>query len=131
MDRENVWMIQVRGRRGFLFKTMEPILIGGVFLAQNFDGDFAAELHVFRQIDLAHAARAEFFQNPVVGNFGTVQKRKPLIKVPATAVCNNHRMMNATMGEMSIMPTGGITRRSGPSNGSVIFKRKRIIPFVL
>src|SRR6185369_16139773 len=72
VDRENVWMVQVRSRGRFLFKTMETILVGRIFLAQDLDRDFAPELHVFGKIDLAHPARAELLEDSVMRNFTAV-----------------------------------------------------------
>src|SRR5215217_9330573 len=48
---------------------MQTILVGREFLAEDFDGDFAPELHVFGQIDHAHAARAKLLEDSVMGNF--------------------------------------------------------------
>jgi hypothetical protein len=45
---------------------MQTILVGRVLLTKYFDCDFATEFHVFSEIDLAHAARAELFENPVM-----------------------------------------------------------------
>src|SRR5262245_11168102 len=66
MNCQNVWMIQCRSRARFLFKTMKSISIGGVFLAQDLDSDFASELHIFGKIDLTHTTGAEFFDDSIM-----------------------------------------------------------------
>src|SRR6185369_560799 len=69
MNRENVWMIQVRRCRSFLLESMQAILVCRVLVTQDLDRNLAPELHVFREIDHTHPARAELIENSVMGNF--------------------------------------------------------------
>ena len=43
---------------GFLFETMNATLIGREFTSDEFERDFATEVRVVCEVDLAHAARA-------------------------------------------------------------------------
>lgn len=52
-----------------------------------------------------------------------------LSSVPATACLKSQISMKATIGEMSIMPSGGMMRRSGTSSGSVARIRNRMMRF--
>jgi hypothetical protein len=55
---------------------------------------------------------------------------QPRSSVPAIAAWNSHRIINATRGEISKVPSGGTIRRNGPSRGSVAVTSKRITRFV-
>ena len=68
VDVRDVWMIQ-RGR-GFRFtnETFHPVAIRSHIRRKNFQRNFAIEFRVLRQIHLTHPARAEFAENPVMGD---------------------------------------------------------------
>ena len=68
VNRENVRMIQGRGRSRFLREPPYAVLIGDELRRQHLHRDLPAEPHILRQIHLAHAARAELFDDPIVGN---------------------------------------------------------------
>ena len=61
-------MIQGRNRPRFLAEPPYAFLIGHEPRRQHFHGDPPAQAHILRQIDVAHAARAELFDDAVVGN---------------------------------------------------------------
>jgi hypothetical protein len=61
-------MIQGRGRSRFLPEPAHASLISDELRRQHFHGDLPAEPHILRQIDLSHAARAELFDDAIVGN---------------------------------------------------------------
>ena len=69
VNRENVWMIQIRCGRSFLLETMQAIFVGSELLAQDLDRDLASELHVLGEIDLTHSAGAELLEYPVMRDF--------------------------------------------------------------
>jgi hypothetical protein len=69
VNSENVWMIEIRRCRSFLFESMESILVGSEFLAEDLDRDLATELHVFGKINHAHPAGAELLENSVMRDF--------------------------------------------------------------
>ena len=80
IDDTDVWMIQGRGRLGFLDEPLPPRSIVRHFEGQDFQGDFAIERRIFRQIDLAHPARPQFGGDPVVPD-GCVDQSIVLIKL--------------------------------------------------
>src|SRR6185503_6765321 len=69
VNRENVWMVEIRCCGSFLVKPMQSIFVSRVLMTQDLDCNLASELHVFRKIDHAHPARAELLENSVMGNF--------------------------------------------------------------
>ncbi len=64
IDREDVRMIQGRGRPGFLNESLQALLIRGERFRKNLDCDRAIQLQVAGEIDLTHPAltnlRADF-----------------------------------------------------------------------
>ena len=68
VDGANAGMAQGRGGAGFAKEALESLRVLLVFLGDEFESDAPAELGVFRFVDDAHAAGAEFAENPVVGN---------------------------------------------------------------
>ena len=66
VNRQNIWMIQGRSRACLLFETIETIAIGGELFAQQLERDLSAELGVFGEIDLAHAAGAQLMDNAIM-----------------------------------------------------------------
>src|SRR6266404_2849224 len=61
-------MIQGRSRVSFLIKAIETIAILGEFFGQQLERDFAPELSVLCQIDFAHAAHTELFEDAITRN---------------------------------------------------------------
>ncbi len=61
-------MIQCRGRIGFLIETAKALAVLGEIFDEQFERDLPPELHVFGEVDFAHAARAELFENSVTRN---------------------------------------------------------------
>jgi hypothetical protein len=59
VDREDVRMIQRRGRAGFLVESREASRVAGEGQWQYLDRDVTNEPRVPRPIDFAHAARAQ------------------------------------------------------------------------
>src|SRR6185369_6912849 len=53
---------------------MQTIFVGGEFLAQDLDRDFASELHVLGKVDLTHATRAELFEYSIMRDFLRIHK---------------------------------------------------------
>src|ERR1043165_7783493 len=49
----------------FELEAMQSIFIGGEFLAEDLDRDFATEFQIFGQIDHTHPAGAELIENSV------------------------------------------------------------------
>src|SRR5262245_4409693 len=66
MDRDNVWMIQSGCGSGFLKKTPFGFMIFRQRCGQNFDRHQAAKPGIFSEIDLAHPAMSDFFENFIV-----------------------------------------------------------------
>src|SRR5437868_10817909 len=64
INREDVRMIQGRGRPGFLNESLQALLIRGQRFRKNLNCDRSVQLQVARQIDFAHPAltnlRADF-----------------------------------------------------------------------
>ena len=54
VNREDVGMVEPRGRPGFLFEALEPVGVGTERLGDDFDGDIAREAGVACVIHLAH-----------------------------------------------------------------------------
>jgi len=52
----------------FLFESPQAFLILRVLAGKEFQRDAAAKYRVFRQVNLAHPARAELLKNAVVGD---------------------------------------------------------------
>ena len=59
VDRDDVRMVQRRGRFGFLDKPLAAGLVRHPVVREDLDGDLAAEPRIARAIDLAHPARAD------------------------------------------------------------------------
>src|SRR2546423_11714350 len=59
-------MIKRRGCARFLKETLETLLVCNEFGGQDFQRDGAREFRVMREINFAHPACAERFENPVV-----------------------------------------------------------------
>jgi len=55
----------------FAFEAAASGHIGCIRSANEFNGDFTAELFVFANVNVAHAAGTEVAQNPVVRDLGT------------------------------------------------------------
>src|SRR6185503_7213113 len=68
INREDVWMVERRGGVGFLVEAIEAIAILRQLLGQQLKRDFAPKLRVFGEIDFAHAASAELFENSITTN---------------------------------------------------------------
>ena len=64
--RAYIWVIQSGCGLGLPQQTLFSALIGGNFLGKEFNSDFAAELVVLSQVDLAHAAAPELLDDVVV-----------------------------------------------------------------
>ena len=64
----DVRMVQGRGSFGFALKAAQGLRIFGNVVGQELEGDKAAQLHVFRLVDNAHAPTTELLDDPVVRN---------------------------------------------------------------
>ena len=67
-DGEDVRVIQARGGARFLQKTTATVGVRDRFRRQHFERHRAVQLFVQRQVDSAHAARAERFQDSVMSD---------------------------------------------------------------
>src|SRR5262245_1527106 len=68
VNRNDVRVIE-RGRgAGLLLEAAHAVSLLGKLFEQDFDGEFAAQPRVFRQINFAHSARAELAKNTIVRN---------------------------------------------------------------
>jgi len=68
IDRADVWVIQGGGRVGFALKAGKSLRIASDFRREEFKGHEAVQLGVFRFVDHAHPATAQFFEDVIVGN---------------------------------------------------------------
>jgi len=66
VDREDVGMVQGRGRPSLLLESAQPVGIGGEGAGQDLDRHLAPEARVPGAIDLAHASGAQW-RNDLVG----------------------------------------------------------------
>src|SRR5262249_20691925 len=66
VDGADVGMIQSRGAASLPLKAINPGLLPGKLIRQEFQGHLAPELAVFGLIDHAHPAAAEPLQNPIM-----------------------------------------------------------------
>ena len=64
----DVRMIELGERQRFFAKLFARRFVGEQTGGKNLQRDVAVELFVMSAIDFAHAARADFFDDPVVGN---------------------------------------------------------------
>ena len=68
VDRADVRVVQ-RGRSlGFPLEAAEGLCVVGEFIGEELQGDVATELEVFRLVDHAHSAAADFAEDAVMGN---------------------------------------------------------------
>ena len=68
VNRADVGMIERRGGARLALEALQEPAVLGEFFGQELERDHAAELGVFRLVHHTHAAPAELFQHPVVGN---------------------------------------------------------------
>ena len=68
INRQNVWMIQGRSRIGFLIETAKAFTVSGDVFSEQLERDLPPKSHVLSQVDFAHTARAELFENSVTRN---------------------------------------------------------------
>src|SRR6185503_18581687 len=68
VNREDVWMVQRRGRACFLKETTPSILLRDVLRWEQFQRDDALELVVVSFVDGAHATCTDGFKDTVVRN---------------------------------------------------------------
>jgi hypothetical protein len=66
VDGANVRMIQCGGRLSFALETRQGLRIFGNFVREKLESDEPTEARVFRFVDNAHSAAAEFLDNAVV-----------------------------------------------------------------
>ena len=66
INRADVGMVESGRGAGLAAETFEGLRVLGKILGQEFEGDEAAEFGVFRLVNHAHAATAEFFDDAVV-----------------------------------------------------------------
>ena len=59
IERDDVGVIERRGRAGLLLEARDPIRVGGHALRQNLDRNVPMEAGVVRAIHLAHAANTQ------------------------------------------------------------------------
>src|SRR5712691_12219711 len=59
----HIWVIQGRGCLSFLYKAAHAVAIGCEICRQNFQGYFAVQLGVLRQVNLPHSTHAELRAN--------------------------------------------------------------------
>src|SRR6266705_4665056 len=69
VDVRDVRMIQRGGSHGFLIKSPQSILVRSEIRGQDFQCDLAMQTRVFRQIHLAHSARADLRADLVASEF--------------------------------------------------------------
>jgi len=67
MNGDDVRVIQ--GRRGarFLLESAQAIFVAREFPGQNLEGDPPPQARIFGEVDFAHPASADLFDNPVMG----------------------------------------------------------------
>ena len=66
MHHANIGMIDGCGGARFPLKVLHGDGISRYFLREKFQGHFPAQFQIFSAIHHAHAARADFFDDPVV-----------------------------------------------------------------
>jgi len=76
VDGADVGVVQCGGGAGLAFEAFERLGIVGEIVWEKFEGDEAAEARVFGFIDHAHAATAEFFDDVVMGDGLTNERRR-------------------------------------------------------
>lgn len=59
IDGEDVGMIERGSGIGFLLKAAQTAFIKGEFGGEHLEGDFALQMQVFGEVNLAHASGAE------------------------------------------------------------------------
>jgi hypothetical protein len=62
----DVGMVERGGRAGFALEALQGAGIAGGVFGEKFEGDHAAESHVFSLIDDAHASSAQLLQDAIV-----------------------------------------------------------------
>src|SRR6185503_7682290 len=90
---ENVWMVQSGSCVSFLIKAAEPIPILRELFGEKLECDFAAELSVFSQVNLAHAARTELFEDSITRNGCQFHWGNSSISTPSVAQVWLHRRL--------------------------------------
>ncbi len=68
VDGADVGMIECGGSLGLPSKSRQRLCISGHFVRQKLERDETVQPRVFGFVDHAHAAAAQFFENPVVRN---------------------------------------------------------------
>ena len=66
VDRDDVRMVQGRGRPGFLLESAKPLGVRGHLLGQDFDSDLSPQLEVLGLVHFSHTARAQLGEDLVV-----------------------------------------------------------------
>ena len=66
VDRADVWMVQGRCGARLSAKSIQRLMIGGVLIGEELQGDVAAESSVFGPVDHTHAAAAERIENSIM-----------------------------------------------------------------
>ena len=68
VDRDDIRMVERRGRAGFLLEAPQPFRVVGELRAKHFYDDMAVELEIFGFVDLAHTpgpnGREDFHRGP-------------------------------------------------------------------
>jgi hypothetical protein len=78
MDGADVGMIESRGGLSFTLEAGEGVRIPSNIRREEFQGDEAVEANVFRFVNYAHTATAEFFKDTVVRDGLAYQEGKGL-----------------------------------------------------
>ena len=68
VDGADAGMVQQGGGAGLALEALHGFAVAGEIIGKKLDGDVAAEPHVFRFVDHAHAAAAQLTQNAVMGD---------------------------------------------------------------
>src|ERR1700735_3979299 len=74
VDGADIGMVQRRGGFGFAAETLKCLMILGEVVGKKLERDKTSEAGVFGLVDPAHAAAAEFLDDPVMRN-GLVEQR--------------------------------------------------------
>ena len=68
VDGADIGMIQCRRGAGFAQEALISLLILGDVVGQKFEGDESVQLGILGPVDYTHATTAQLFQDPIVGN---------------------------------------------------------------
>src|ERR1700758_5285705 len=121
VDRQNVGVVESGGGAGFLLEApqMIGIITGG--WADELQGNVASQAFVSRAKDLAHPARANFFEDPIMPdplpNHPSLAKRTPL-----------HGMLGSKRESVKSRLQAGFDRpRRPPTGGNDLWLGRAII----